>query len=151
MAPGSSLVRLPCFVYNAPVLTHLEPERASARMEQDKLALRASSAGMRFIAQTHLYNSGDPQRLRQFIADSYHATLLDEESVDQRLDTFQTFFNQIGRMKVKQVLAANKEHVIVILEAEKDAGFFYSELKVEDDYPHHILLFMLVKMRAVDE
>ncbi|MCU0515152.1 MAG: hypothetical protein MUE40_21570 [Anaerolineae bacterium] len=120
-------------------------------MENDKLALRASSAGIRFIAQMTIYNSGSVERLRQYIADSYHERLLAAESVGQRLEDFQALFSRLGRMKVKQVLAANKEHAIVIVTAENNDGIFYTELKVEDDYPHKIIHYLFVQMREVTE
>jgi hypothetical protein len=120
-------------------------------MEQDKIALRASNAGMRLIAQTTIYNSGDAERLTQFVTDSYHDNALEENSAAKRLEEFQTLFSQIGRMKVKQVVGTNKHHAVVILEAEKDDGFYYTEIEVEEDYPHKILRYQFVKMREVEE
>ncbi len=108
------------------------------QQSQDVLVLRASQAGMRFIAQTHIYNGGNWERLRQFIADSYHDERLAEHSVEGRLQMFQTTQEKAGRMRVKQVVAANEHQIVVITEAEKDGDFFLVELLVEEDYPHKI-------------
>lgn len=120
-------------------------------MENDKLALRASSAGIRFIAQTTIYNTDNAERLRQYIADSYHETLLAEQSVEKRLEEFQALFRHIGRIKVKQVVAVNKETAIMVMESEKDEGFFFTEMRVEEEYPHKIVHYLFVKMREVHE
>ena len=108
----------------------------------DKVALRASQAGMRFIAQTHIYNSGNWERLEEFIRSSYQNEQLEEQPVESRLQVFKTTYEKIGRMKVKQVVAANEHHVIVITETEKMDGFFYIEVQVEEDYPHKITFYM---------
>lgn len=118
-------------------------------MEQDKLALRASQAGMRFIAQTHIYNQANWQRLHTFISDSYKAELLEQEDTDARLAIFQNLYEQVGRQKVKQVLATHEHHVIVVTETEREGAFYYVEVQVEDDYPHQITAFMQQPLHEV--
>jgi hypothetical protein len=118
---------------------------------QDKLALQKSQAGMRFIAQTTIYNRQDLARLRQFIAESYSEVLLAEQDMDARLMALQAWYAQEGRVRVKQVLAANEHHVIVALETEKSANLYYLELKCEDDYPHKVTLFMLAPLKTIEE
>jgi len=112
------------------------------RLAVDKIALRASQAGMRFIAQMTIYNTGNWERLQQFIADSYHAEQLEQQSVESRLQVFKTTFERVGRMKVKQVIATNEHHAIIALEVEKTPDLFYLETKVEEDYPHRIIAYM---------
>ena len=120
-------------------------------MENDKLALRASNGGIRFIAQMTIYNGGNIDRLRQYIIDSYHENLLAEEPIEKRLEDFQTLFRTVGRMKVKQVAATNKETAVVIAETEKEEGFYFIQLEVEEEYPHKIIKYLCVKMREVPE
>jgi len=117
---------------------------------QDKRALRKSQAGMRLIAQTHIYNGGNWERLRRFIADSYHEEQLAQQATPQRLQALQALYEQVGRLKIKQVLASNEHHVIVILDTEKTATFYYTEMKAEEDYPHKITFFMQQPMQAAD-
>ena len=107
----------------------------------DKLALRISQAGMRFIAQMTIYNSGDFDRLRQYIEESYHPDLLAQESVEDRLAIFHEQHATIGKVRVTQVVATGKHHVVVVMEAEREEGYLVNEMAVEDDYPHRIVAF----------
>ncbi len=105
----------------------------------DKTALRASQAGMRFIAQMTIYNSGNFERLRQFINESYHADLSAERDVDARIEDFRQRYETVGKLQVQQVIATGKQVVVILLKAEKDDEFYLNELKVEEDYPHQII------------
>ncbi|MAU10490.1 MAG: hypothetical protein CL607_11755 [Anaerolineaceae bacterium] len=116
----------------------------------DVITLRKSQAGMRFIAQMHIYNMANSARLRTFITDSYQENLLAQTSADDRLDALLAQAADIGKVKVKQVLAANEYHVAVIMEAEKQPGYFYTEVKVEEDYPHKIIHYMFQPMQPVN-
>ena len=107
----------------------------------DKIALRISQAGMRFIAQMTIYNSGDVERLSRFISESYHPDALANEPLDERLDDFGYQYETLGKVRVRQVIGTGKHHVLILLEAEKSENFFLNELKVEEDYPHHITEF----------
>lgn len=116
-------------------------------MHPDKLALQSSQAGMRLLAQLHLYNQHEVARLEQFLADSYHDALIAQQDVSQRLAALQAQYETLGRMKVRQVLATSKHHVIVALAAEHDERYFYIELKVEDDYPHKITFVLFAPLQ----
>jgi hypothetical protein len=109
---------------------------------RDKIALRASQAGMRFIAQTHIYNSTNWERLQTFIADSYHAEKLEEQAAENRLDIFKTTFDKVGRMKVKQVVATHEHRVVVVVEVERgDMPYFLVDMVCEEEYPHKITAY----------
>jgi hypothetical protein len=110
----------------------------------DVMALRISQAGMRFIAQMTIYNSGDFERLRTFIAESYHPDLLLLESADERLAAFRDQRTRIGKLRVQQVIGTAKHHVVVMLESQKLDDYFLNDLTVEEDYPHLIQEYSLV-------
>src|SRR5450432_2431594 len=105
----------------------------------DKFALRISQAGMRFIAQMTIYNSGKFDRLRTFLVESYHPDLLAQESVEDRLGAFRAQYDSLGRIRVRQVIGTGEHHVIVLLEAERLEGYWLVDLTVEEDYPHRII------------
>lgn len=129
---------------------HQQPETMPTdQKEIDKLALRASQAGMRLIAQTHIYNGMNWERLAQFISDSYHPDTLEEQPVESRVAVFKTSSERAGRLRIKQVLATNEHHVILVLEAEKMDGLFYQEMKVEEEYPHRITAYMHQPLQAI--
>ena len=103
--------------------------------------LKQSHAGLRFIAQMTLYNRGDLDRLRAYIADSYTAAALDEQPVDARLDDLNAIRAEIGRLKVHQVIAYDPHHVVILMEPEKGDAYFINDLEVEEEYPHRIIGF----------
>ena len=104
----------------------------------DKLSLRASRAGIRLIAQTTIYNSGDQQRLSEYIANNYTPMALEQQPLDARLQALQSDLDGIGRLRVRQVMATSDHYVIVLMESEQGEGFTYVDLRVEEDYPHLI-------------
>jgi len=103
----------------------------------DKDALRMSSAGMRLIALLTIYNADDSTRLRAFIAGSLHADLLAHADADTRVAGLSALRTEIGKLRVRQVVGAAKEQVIVILASER-ADDALIELRVDADYPHPI-------------
>lgn len=120
-------------------------------MDKEKLAVIKSQAGMRFIAQQTIYNSGDFKRLKDFINDSYSETALSVNPTDRRLLDLKTAFKLNGRLKIKQVVGTNEHQVVLVLEAEKSDGFFYTEMQVDEEYPHKITHFLFQKMQEVSE
>lgn len=116
-------------------------------MHPDKLALQTSQAGMRLMAQLHLYNQHAQDRLAQFLAESYHDSLIAQQDVDARMAALEQQYTDLGRLKIKQVLATSKHHVIVALAAEHDERYFYTELKVEDDYPHKVTFVLFAPLQ----
>ena len=115
----------------------------------DKTALKLSSAGMRLIAQTTLYNRADWHRLGEYIRDGYAPATLEAQPQAERIAGWQRTFEQAGRLKVKQVLATDKHQVIVALEAER-GGMYYAELKVEEDYPHRVTHTLFTRLQEVE-
>ena len=126
-------------------------EQQVDKLAMDKLALRGSQAGMRFIAQMHIYNSGDFGRLDTFIRDSYHDEMLAEQGAIERVQILMAMSDKLGRVKVKQVVGTHEHQAAVIIEAEKTDLFYFVEMKVEADYPHKITYFSLQKMQPTEE
>ncbi|HVU10930.1 MAG TPA: hypothetical protein VHD90_06615 [Phototrophicaceae bacterium] len=110
---------------------------------QDKLALRASHAGMRLIAQMTIYNSTDFDRLRVYITESYHPDLLAERSVDERLTELHDQYEWLGKVRIQQVIGTDEHRVIVLLAAEKVDGYFFNLMEVEEDYPHRVIEYKI--------
>lgn len=108
----------------------------------DKTALKLSNAGMRLIAQTTILNSGDSRRLRDFIANNYTPKALEDLAVDERVESYQTAFTQTGKLRIFQVLATDKHRVVVIMEAQADDAMYYTEIAVEEDFPHKITAYI---------
>ena len=115
----------------------------------DRTALQQSQAGMRFIAQMTIYNSGDFRRLRTFIREGYHESALESESLAERLAVFRQMYAAIGRLRIRQVIATDKHHIVVMLEAEKSDVLFLNDLQVHPDYPHQILAYSHVPLEEM--
>ncbi len=94
---------------------------------------------MRFIAQMTIYNSGDFERLRQFVDESYHENLLAEQSAEAWIEKFRQRYVALGKLRVQQVIGTGKYHVIVLLRAQNDDEFYLNQLKVDEEYPHLIV------------
>lgn len=110
-------------------------------MNSDQAALTTSSAGMRLIAQLTLFNRGDFKRLRAFIAESYAPAALEAEILAARLAALRGHYASGGPLRVCQVIAADKHRVIVLTQTRRSGALFYTELAVEEDYPHRIVDF----------
>jgi hypothetical protein len=103
-----------------------------------------SNAGMRLIAQTTLFNKGDFERLRTFIADNYAEIALEAASVKARLAEFKVLYRMAGKMRIDRVMAIDKHTALVILESER-GDFYMAQMVVSGDYPHKVLLCSFTK------
>ena len=112
-------------------------------MTDTRKAIAGSHAGMRFIAQMTFYNQGNFERLGVFIAKGYTPVVLMANPIKRRLLDFKTSYKLNGKLRVKEVEMAEKYHIHVILETEKNDQLLAMELKVEEDYPHRIIHYEL--------
>jgi hypothetical protein len=108
----------------------------------DSQQLAASHAGLRLIALLTFYNQGAIDRLRAYLKEHLAETALEEESPASRLAALKMLASEAGRLKVRQVVAADKHHVVALLHSER-GGMVLTDLEVSADYPHKILLFAL--------
>jgi hypothetical protein len=108
----------------------------------DKTALKTSSAGMRLIAQTTIFNGKDFARLRQYITDNYHEVLLSEIPVSTWLAEMKAVYRLAGKLRVGQVVGISKYQAIVTMESEH-GGRYLVQITVEEDYPHKVLGYQL--------
>lgn len=104
----------------------------------DKTTLARSHAGMRLIAQMTLYNQGDLERLRAYIADNYRPEALEVVSAKDRLLDLKMTYRLAGKMRVRQVVASDKHRVVVMMQAQKNNSMYLAQIAVEQDYPHKV-------------
>lgn len=116
----------------------------------DKGALVTSNAGMRLIAQQTLLNKGDFERLRAFITESYAPPALETQSHEARLRDLRTLAAEAGKLRVYQVIGADKHRVIVLLESERGPALYMTQLAVEEDYPHRITQYTHQLLAEID-
>ncbi len=100
--------------------------------------LTRSHAGMRLIAQTTLYNKGDLERLRAYIADYYQPAALEAQSATDRLLEFKLTYRVAGKLRVHQIVAADEHRAVVMLHGQKNNSLYLAEMAVEEAYPHKV-------------
>jgi len=103
--------------------------------------LTRSHAGMRLIAQTTLYNRGDLERLRAYLADYYHPAALEVQSAKDRLLELKMTYRLAGKLRVHQIVAADEHHVVVMLRGQKNNGLYLADMAVEEAYPHQVIQY----------
>ena len=101
-------------------------------------------AGRRFIAQMNFYNTGDFDRLRQFMHSGYYDLILMENPVDRRIFDLKVTRKLHGRLKVVEVESAEEYAITVIMQPEKGNTRLRLEMTVHEDYPHQILFYSLL-------
>lgn len=100
--------------------------------------LGGSNAGMRLIAQCGLLKRGDEARLIEFLRSGYTEAALRESPATERLAALQADQARHGPLKPTQVLALEKHHALVLMQARDSETYLLCEVKVEEDYPHRI-------------
>lgn len=103
--------------------------------------LAGSNAGMRLIAQCGLLKRGDDARLAEFLRTGYTEAALQESPASARLAALQADQARHGPLQPRQVLALEKHHALVLMQAQVGEAFLLCEVKVEEDYPHRITAF----------
>ncbi len=102
--------------------------------------LTGSSAGMRLIALLTLYNRGDFDRLRAYIADGCAPAALAEADAAALLADWRDRRAALGKLRVEQVVAIGKYQVIVVVQAQEGGGYHALQIAVEEDFPHRLTL-----------
>lgn len=116
-----------------------------------KEALVKTAVGRRFIAFLTIANSGDGERLRQYIAENFADEALASSSVEQCWQSLQTIWGMVGKMRVFQVVATDDYQVMVITQAQTDGSFHMNQMQVQEDRPHKILLYAHHMIILTDE
>ncbi|MBZ0287907.1 MAG: hypothetical protein K8I30_09860 [Anaerolineae bacterium] len=104
----------------------------------DRAALGRTPVGRRFIALMTIFNQQQPNRLRQYIDESYSAALLEAAPTEHHLSSYGAIFQQRGKVRVEQVLASEEHRVVVLMQGQADSAYYVYEMAVESDYPHKI-------------
>lgn len=103
----------------------------------DKDILARSHAGIRLIALATLFNTGDFDRIRSYISEHFNDVALQVETPESRVEEMRDHFALAGKVRVHQVIAYDKYHVVVMLESQS-GHLLLEDLEVEEDYPHKV-------------
>lgn len=116
--------------------------------EKTKSLLASTAVGRRLIALLTIWNSGDLDRLKVYIADNYTPDALAKYDLETRLEWHIALREQIGRLRMEQIMASEDHAVILVLKAEQGGVFYYCDMRVTDDYPHKIQVFNLRQLHG---
>ena len=110
-------------------------------MSQHKQTLMQTAAGRRFIAFLTIFNSGNADRLRTYIAENTTEKALESQSVDDRWQQLIDTMNEVGKLRVHQVVAADDHYIVVLVQAKNTGDFYINEYKVDEEYPHKVMKY----------
>ncbi len=114
----------------------------------DQQLLVSSQAGLRLIAMLTLFNGAKFDRLRAYIKEHYTQTALEAEPAAVRLAALKVILADHGKLRVRQVVAAEKHRVVVLLDTQ-DARLYMADMACEDDYPHKVAAFDMAELGVV--
>jgi hypothetical protein len=123
-------------------------------VEATQQQLARSHAGMRLIAQTTLYNRGDFERLRTYIADNYRPEAFEVIAAKDRLLDLKMTYRVAGKLRIRQVVAVGPHRVVAMMQGQKNNSMYLAQIAVEEDYPHKVLAYhhqLLGEMETNDE
>jgi len=109
-----------------------------------------SKAGRRFIAQMNMYNSGDFERLEDFMRGGYYDLILMENPIERRVFDLKMTRKLHGRLKVAEVESAEEYSIALIMSTEKNDKRLHLKMVVDENYPHQITHYSLVPIEETE-
>lgn len=113
-------------------------------MREASQTLRVTPAGRRYVGYIALFNSGDSERMRQFIEDNFAPEALGNNTVDEMLAWYMHLYEQTGGLKVHNVFLSQEHYVIIMVRDNKHDGLYMDKMKVSEDFPHKITEYLHV-------
>jgi D-alanyl-D-alanine carboxypeptidase len=98
----------------------------------------------RLAAYVEAFNSGSPEKMREFFEAHYADSALVETSLETRLARYPTSRARLGPLAIEKILAERTDETFALARAEKD-GSLLLRAKVEKEAPHK-LLYVFVEM-----
>lgn len=110
-------------------------------MSYEQQVLMKTAAGRRLIAYLTLFNKGDMGRITDYIRDNYSDKAFETRSAEEWLTWTEAIQEQVGKLRIHQVVAVDDYYIVVIVQAQKDDQFYINEYKVDEEHPHKVLKF----------
>jgi hypothetical protein len=107
-------------------------------MKDNSLTLKATPAGRRFIVFLATINTGDPDRLRDYILDAHDEPSLKEFGADGFLNWYLEIFKQTGGFMVHKVFLSEDYFIMVVLQARSDSTLYLHKMRVAQEHPYKI-------------
>jgi len=111
-------------------------------MQPNSLTLRVSPAGRMFMRFLVAINTGDPNRIADFIESNYSASVLRDFDLNELVDYYMRVYEQTGGMDIHKVYYSQDYVVMVITIARKNEALYLDKLKVDDLPPYAMMEYL---------
>ncbi|MEQ8674631.1 MAG: hypothetical protein RLP44_16445 [Aggregatilineales bacterium] len=121
-------------------------------MRENSITLKSTPSGRAFMQFIAMLNTGDEERLSEFIGKRFSAEVLADYSVDELVTYCMTVYNETGGMRIHKVFLSQEFTMMVVMKAIRDdvEVLFLDRLKVETVQPHNILEYVHQEFNAAD-
>ncbi|GEM_PF-2038411 len=113
-------------------------------MRENSQTLKVNPVGRRYMGYLAIFNSGDPERIRAYIAENYTEEALAENSVDDLLAWHMHLFELTGGLRIHNVYLSQDHFVVVIVRDKLTDAMHMDKMKVSDEFPHKIIEYLHV-------
>jgi hypothetical protein len=109
-------------------------------MRQNSATLNSvNPAGRRFMGLMVALNTGDRQKLNDFIRESHSSMALAGCSIDELTAWYETIYRETGGISVHHVYSSTENFLIVVVRGRDNDLLYMDKIKVETTQPHKIL------------
>lgn len=116
-------------------------------MQSHSLTLKVSPAGRAFMRFLAAFNTGDAEKIADFVHTHYNKTTLMQTPPEQIVNFFLDLHAQTNGLHIYKVYSSERFHVMVIVRAMNDRDtMFLDKLKVDDLPPHGVVEYLHEKL-----
>jgi D-alanyl-D-alanine carboxypeptidase len=124
--------------------TILAAALAAACLSQGLAQEKRAPATERLAAYIQAFNSGSPEKMREFFSVHYADSALRNTSIEDRLARYPASRARLGSLSIEKVMAERSDETFALARSEK-VGSLLLRAKVAKEVPHK-LLFIFVDM-----
>lgn len=99
-------------------------------MQTESLTLKSTPAAKIFMRLVAAFNTGNPQRIADFVANNYAEDILAEYTVDEIVDWYLDLYDASGGVTIHKVYMSQERYLIVIVENKGDGQTYIDKLKI---------------------
>jgi hypothetical protein len=96
-------------------------------------------AGRRFMGLIVALNTGNREKLREFIRESHSAK--EGCSEEEIVAWYETIYRETGGIRVHHVYSSHDHFLVVVVRGQNNDLLYMDKIRVEEDNPHRIIEF----------
>jgi hypothetical protein len=113
-------------------------------MRETSRTLKVTPAGRRYMGFLAIFNTGDAERIREYISEYYSDEALGDNTVEEMLAWHLHLYEQTGGLKIHNVYLSEEHYVIIVVMDRLNEGMHMDKMKVSEDFPHKITEYLHV-------